>query len=278
MSFSLSILASGSRGNAVLVNAGETKILIDCGLGVRTLAPLLQSVGVHLKDLSAILITHEHGDHTRGLERVLNHTRAALYATDGTLTAIERVIPSRTAVHIVAQDMFEVGAATVRAIPVPHDANEPVGYHITLGRHRLTLATDLGEVTPAVAAALADSTVAVFESNHDEAMLRNGSYPEMLKQRIRSKFGHLSNRQCAEALRACRDTELSTVVLAHLSDENNDPAIARTAVETVLNGHGCALHVTRQGAVGPFLKFDSHTHSNGEPSCEPWSLFPSPSS
>lgn len=260
------------------MNTGETKILIDCGLGVRTLAPLLQSAGVHIKDLNAILITHEHSDHVRGLERVLSHTHTSLYATDGTLAAIDHMIPARTAVNVVDGEAFEIGNMVVRSIRILHDAAEPVSYHLTLNQHRLLVATDLGEVTSAIAEALANSTVAVFESNHDEVMLTNGSYPELLKQRIRSKLGHLSNRQCADALRACRDTELSTVVLAHLSDENNDPAIARTSAETVLNRRGCALHVTRQGAVGPFLKFDSHTHNNGEPSCEPWLLFPSPSS
>lgn len=274
MSFSLSILASGSRGNALVINAGDTKIMIDCGLGVRTLMPLLQSVGVQAKDLNAILITHEHTDHMRGLERFLNHTRASLYATEGTFDTIEHVIPTRTPVRIVTQETFEIGTIRVRAIPVPHDANEPVAYYVTVGRHRLTVATDLGEVTPEISKALKHSTVAVFESNHDEVMLANGSYPEILKRRIRSGTGHLSNSQCAAALQACRDSELCTVILAHLSDENNDPERARTSAESVLNGRSCSLHVTRQGATGPFLKFESHSNSKGHIPCEPLQLFP----
>lgn len=275
MNFSLSILASGSHGNALLLNSGSTKILIDCGLGVRTLTPLLQSVGVNIKDLTAILITHEHGDHTRGLERVLNHTRATLFASEGTLACLDHVLPARTAVHVVNHEPFEIGDVVVRGIPVPHDACEPVGYHLTLNQHRMTVATDLGEVTPDLADALLNSTIAVLESNHDEVMLRNGSYPELLKQRIRSSLGHLSNRQCAEALNDCRDRELRTVVLAHLSDENNDPALARDSAAAALNGHDCALHVTRQGATGPFLKFDSNPHIKGESTCVPLPLFPS---
>lgn len=278
MSFSLSILASGSRGNALLINTGETKILVDCGLGVRTLFPLLQSVGVNGKEISAILVTHEHSDHTRGLERVLSHTHASLYATEGTLSGVERVIPARTQVFMVGGESFEIGKVVVRGIPVPHDANEPCGYHFTFNGHRLTVVTDLGEVTPEVAAALANSTVAVLESNHDEVMLQTGSYPALLKQRIRSKLGHLSNRQCADALKACHDTELTTVVLAHLSDENNDPALARQSAEAAMNGRACDLHVTRQGATGPYLKFDSQSHITGEIPCEPLSLFHSPSS
>src|SRR6185503_4265877 len=99
MTFSLSVFASGSRGNALLIDAGNTKILVDCGLGVRALMPLMQSVGTNAKELSAILITHEHTDHMRGLERFLNHTRATLYASEGTLDAIDRVIPKRTSAH-----------------------------------------------------------------------------------------------------------------------------------------------------------------------------------
>ena len=277
MNLSLCVLASGSRGNALLINTGDTRILVDCGLGVRTLFPLLQSVGVNGKELSAILITHEHSDHTRGLERVLNHTRAELFASEGTLACIDRVIPARTKVNVVRRESFEIGKVTVRAIPVPHDAAEPFGYHFTFNDHRLTVATDLGEVTPELDQALKQSTVAVLESNHDEIMLQNGSYPAFLKERIRSEFGHLSNRQCAAALKACHDTDLTTVVLAHLSDENNDPAVARQSAEAAILGRTCALHVTRQGATGPYLKFDSQSHHSGEPLCEPSSLFPSPS-
>jgi phosphoribosyl 1,2-cyclic phosphodiesterase len=278
MSFSLSIFASGSRGNALLVNTGDARILIDCGLGVRTLVPLLQSAGVHLKDLNAILITHEHTDHVRGLERVLNHTHAALYATEGTLAAIDHVIPARTTTCAVNSEAFEIGNAVIRAIPIPHDAAEPVSYQLVFDHHRLLVATDLGKVTRELAGALRDSTVAVFESNHDEEMLANGSYPEFLKERIRSNTGHLSNRQCATALKACRESELRTVILAHLSDENNEPPLARASAEAVLDPDACSLFVTRQGAVGPHLNFDSHHHTKGQPTCEPWSLFPSRSS
>jgi phosphoribosyl 1,2-cyclic phosphodiesterase len=274
LSFSLSILASGSRGNALLVNAGDTKLLIDCGLGVRTLLPLLQSVGVTANELSGILITHEHTDHMRGLERFLPRTRAALYATDGTLAGIDHVVPARTTVRVMTTEPVEIGDIPVRAIPIPHDANEPCGYQLTIGEHRLLVATDLGEVTPEIFDALQNSTVAVFESNHDEEMLATGSYPEILKRRIRSRNGHLSNRQCATALKACQQTELTTVILAHLSDENNDPRIARSMAAEAMNGRTCDLHVTRQGATGPYLQFSPNIYMKGQSTCEPLPLFP----
>ncbi len=258
----------------MLVDTGDARILIDCGLGVRTLAPLMQSVGAHLKDLNAIMITHEHTDHMRGLERVLPHARsAAVYATDGTLSGVEPVVPARTTMYVVGEDAFEIGPVVVQAIPTPHDANEPCAYHLTIGEHRLLVATDMGEVTPEIAAALQSSTVAVFESNHDEVMLANGSYPEILKRRIRSNLGHLSNRQCAAALTDTVDTELSTIILAHLSDENNHPDVARASAESVLNGRGCDLHVTRQGVTGPYLNFSSNIHLKGQSTCEPLPLF-----
>jgi phosphoribosyl 1,2-cyclic phosphodiesterase len=274
VNLSLFILASGSRGNALVVSNGAAKIMIDCGLGVRILMPLLQSAGIHAKDLNAVLITHEHADHMRGLERFLNHTRAELYATEGTLAAIDHAVPARTKTCTVKRDAFEINGVEIRAIPVPHDANEPVAYHLTIGPHHLTVATDLGEVTGEIHSALKQSTITVFESNHDEGMLENGSYPAILKSRIRSDTGHLSNRQCAAALQSCKDTELTTVILAHLSDENNDPALARVSAEAALDGQSCDLYVTRQGVTGPFLRFDSNSnYHKGQLSCEPLSLF-----
>jgi phosphoribosyl 1,2-cyclic phosphodiesterase len=274
LDLSLFVLASGSRGNALLIKTQNTRLMVDCGLGVRTLLPLMQSVGVHPKDLNTILITHEHTDHVRGIERFFSHTRAALYASEGTLDAIDRMIPARATVGVATADAFDIGGIAVQAIPVPHDAAEPLAYHITIGEHRLTVATDLGEVTRDVAKALKHSTIAVFESNHDEDMLQNGSYPEILKRRIRSSTGHLSNRQCSSALESCRETDLSTVILAHLSDENNEPEIARATTGAILDGTVCSLYVTRQGTTGPYLNFSNNLSTKGQPSCEPLHLFP----
>lgn len=252
MSLQLFILASGSRANAICLKTERQTILIDAGLGVRSLLPALAYVGVRPDELSAVLLTHEHTDHVRGLTSLLARTRAAVYASPGTLDRVEYMLPQRTNTVPLRRDTVEIGDLRVKPISVPHDAAEPLAYHIAADGHRITIATDLGEVPPELQTALAHSTVAVFESNHDEEMLRAGSYPELLKERIASRLGHLSNRQSADALAECRGNGLRTVVLTHLSDENNHPALARDAVQPVLEWE-VELHITSRSVAGPFL-------------------------
>jgi phosphoribosyl 1,2-cyclic phosphodiesterase len=253
LSLQIFILASGSRANAVLLSEGSTRILIDAGLGIRSLSAALSEVGLRTSELSAVLLTHEHSDHVRGLDSLLSHTQVPLYATEGTLGAVGMMIPARTHVTAMNNETWEIGSFAVRAVPVPHDAAEPCGYFVQGGGHRLTFATDLGEVPDPLSDLLARSTFAMLESNHDVRMLRYGSYPEFLKDRIRSPFGHLSNTQTAAALKKARGNGLQTVVLAHLSDENNDPALAHRVASKALSGSGIALHVTTRSTMGPFL-------------------------
>ena len=254
MSITLSVLASGSKANAVLISEGKFRILIDAGLGIRMMTASLNEIGVRVSDLSAILITHEHTDHVRGLAKLLDRARTPLYASAETLEAVDYIIPARVRTTAMDGDAVELGPFAVQGIPVPHDAAGPLAYHLQIGAHRITVATDLGEVPSALSKALAQSTTLVFESNHDEKMLRGGSYPEFLKDRILSEFGHLSNRQCAEALSECQGNGLKTVVLAHLSDENNRPELARASAHKVLKDSGAELHVTSRTASGPFLE------------------------
>ncbi|MBU0508730.1 MBL fold metallo-hydrolase [bacterium] len=255
MSLSLFILASGSKANAICLKSGNQTILIDAGLGVRSMLPALHSVGVRPDDLDAILLTHEHSDHVRGLTSLLARTQSAVYASPGTLDRVDYMIPRRTTVVPVRSRTVEIGSLLIRPIAVPHDAAEPLAFHIVAGEHRVTIATDLGEVPDDLQTLLAHSTCAVLESNHDEEMLRCGSYPELLKERIASSLGHLSNRQSAAALAECKDNGLRMVVLAHVSDENNDPDLARVTTEEVLDP-GVELHVTARSTAGPFLTLE----------------------
>jgi phosphoribosyl 1,2-cyclic phosphodiesterase len=256
VSLQVFILASGSKANAVLLCEGNTRILIDAGLGIRSLTQALGTAGLRINQLSAVLLTHEHTDHVRGLNSLLSHVSAPLYATAGTLDAVNGVIPVRSKVTAMDHKTREIGPFAVRAIPVPHDAAEPCGFCVQTRSHYLTFATDLGEVPAELADALLHSSFAMLESNHDVKMLRCGSYPEFLKERIRSPFGHLSNTQTAAALKAAKGNGLSTVVLAHLSDENNDPALAHKVASKALSGSGVALYVTTRGAMGPFLNLE----------------------
>jgi phosphoribosyl 1,2-cyclic phosphodiesterase len=256
LSLQIFILASGSKANAVLLCEGNTRILIDAGLGIRNMTAALGTAGLRINQLAAVLLTHEHTDHVRGLNSLLSHTYLPVYATVGTLGAVDWMIPMRSKVAAMDHETWEIGPFAVRAIPVPHDAAEPCGFCVQVGKHQLTFATDLGEVPEELSAALAHSNFIMLESNHDKQMLLAGSYPEILKQRILSHLGHLSNAQAAAALKAAQGNGLATVVLAHLSDENNDPALARAASEEALVGSGAALHVTTRGAMGPFLNLD----------------------
>jgi len=256
VSLQVFILASGSKANAVLLCEGNTRILIDAGLGIRSLTQALGTAALRINQLSAVLLTHEHSDHVRGLGSLLGHTGLPVYATAGTLGAVDGVIPVRSKVTAMDHKTREIGPFAVRAIPVPHDASEPCGFCVQTESHQLTFATDLGEVPAQLADALLHSSFAMLESNHDARMLRCGSYPEFLKERIRSPFGHLSNTQTAAALKTAKGNGLQTVVLAHLSDENNDPALARRVVAKALAGSGVALHVTTRGAMGPFLNLE----------------------
>lgn len=256
MSLQVFVLASGSKANAVLLCNEDARILIDAGLGIRSMTTALNTAGVRINQLSAVFLTHEHTDHVRGLGSLLDKTYMPVYASAGTLGAVEWMIPGRSRLIAMDHQTCEVGPFAVRGISVPHDAAEPIGFNISVGKHRLTVATDLGEVPAELSESLAHSTFTMLESNHDVHMLLNGSYPEILKQRIRSNMGHLSNDQTAAALDVCKGNGLRTVVLAHLSDENNDPALARAASEAVLRGTGAELHVTTRSTIGPFLNLE----------------------
>lgn len=256
MPLTLSVLASGSKANALLLSTGQTTILIDAGLGIRTLLPALHRAGARPEQLAAVFITHEHTDHVRGLTSLLARARCPVYASAGTLAAVDYMLPARSKTAALTAAAVDVGGVAVRGIPVPHDAAGPLAYCVETDGHRVTIATDLGVVPPELSAALAHSTCVVLESNHDEALLLAGPYPEILKQRIRSELGHLSNAQTAAALADCRGNGLRHVVLAHLSDENNEPALARAATAAALNGTAAELHVTTRSATGPFLNLD----------------------
>lgn len=249
----LSILASGSKANALLLREGATRILVDAGLGIRGMIFALQEIGERPQDINAVFITHEHNDHTRGLGSLLKKASIPVYATAGTLKAISPGFMRLQKAFPMNGSAVDVGPFTVRAISTSHDAAEPAAYQIHCGCELITVATDTGEVSPELHQAFTESTVAVIESNHDEHLLRTGPYPEVLKIRIAGNTGHLSNRQTADVLRDCNNRHMKHVVLAHLSEENNHPDLARDSARTALNNSDIAVHLTAQRMVGPLL-------------------------
>lgn len=232
-------LGSGSEGNGLVVEVGTTRILIDCGFGVRDTVARLGRLGLEPEDLAAILVTHEHADHIGGVAAFAARFELPVWLTFGTLDmAGEHLEPVQRVYGFDSQDVFAIGAVEVRPFPVPHDAREPVQFVLGDGVSRLGVLTDIGTTTPHVEASLSRCHAIVLECNHDESLLASGSYPHSLKQRIQGRWGHLCNEAAAKLLRAIDTSVLKHVVAAHLSRENNTPALARTALAGAL---GCEV-------------------------------------
>ena len=233
-------LGSGSAGNALLVRTAGAVLLVDCGVGVRRLLRALSSVGLTMADVDALLISHEHSDHIRELPRFVKQGTAVL-STRGSARAAN--VPTQLWEETRAERPVRIADVEVLAIPVCHDAAEPCGFLIRSGAGSVTVVTDLGCPSPAAAEAIAESRLVVLEANHDEAMLRRGPYPERLQRRILSDSGHLSNAGCADLLaQAIRgSTQPPTVWLAHLSETNNRPHLAKQTVQRRLTQVGLRL-------------------------------------
>ncbi len=233
-------LGSGSAGNALLVRTAGAVLLVDCGVGVRRLLRALSSVGLTMADVDALLISHEHSDHIRELPRFVKQGTAVL-STRGSARAAN--VPPQLWEETRPERPVRIADVEVLAIPVCHDAAEPCGFLIRSGAGSVTVVTDLGCPSPAAAEAIAESRLVVLEANHDEALLRRGPYPERLQRRILSDSGHLSNASCAELLaQAIRgSTQPPTVWLAHLSETNNRPHLAKQTVQRRLTQVGLRL-------------------------------------
>lgn len=224
-----SVLASGSRANCAYVEAGGERFLIDCGLSARRVSDSLDQFGISSESIGHILITHEHQDHVRGLRVFGRRFGTPIYGTAGTLGELDYPGPM---ISVVSGKEFRIGAVQVEACSIAHDAVDPVGYIIRADGVTFVYLTDLGRVTPLVQAAVQRAHALVLESNHDEDLLWSCNYPWELKRRISSAFGHLSNEHCAQLLADYGHEELSHIVLAHLSENSNNPA---KALETLGN-------------------------------------------
>jgi phosphoribosyl 1,2-cyclic phosphodiesterase len=235
MGVRLTPLGSGSRGNAALLEAGQTKLLIDAGLSARALAQRLDAVGVAPESVDAILLSHEHSDHTRGAERFSRKHGTTVVCSIETLAAMD-LSPRHFERWVALPDggSLEVGNVTVEHFPIPHDAARPVGFRLRAEGLCVGVATDLGHATTLVAERLRGCHMLMIESNHDEEMLRNGPYPWQLKQRVSGRMGHLSNDETAALLREIVAEDCGAVVLAHLSEKNNTPELARKCASAAL--------------------------------------------
>lgn len=244
MAVSVSVLASGSRGNCAVVASSTTNILVDAGLSCRETLKRVRSLGERAERISAILITHEHSDHVAGLQRLAAKLDVPIFMTAAThhswnksMRDEEGKIPELKKVeHFAAGRSFQVGDIAVTPFTIPHDAIDPVGFTFRMEGVKVGFATDLGYMPVSVRDHLRGCDVLVMESNHDVEMLRSGPYPWSVKQRVMSRVGHLSNEALAEFFTNDYDGCASYVVLAHLSEQNNHPEIALRAAESALQG------------------------------------------
>lgn len=227
-------LGSGSEGNGLVVEAGHTRVLMDCGFGLADTMSRLARLGLQPDELAGIVVTHEHGDHIGGVGRLARKYKLPVWLTAGTLGMAQDL--DGVAVQVIdSHAAFVVEALEIQPYPVPHDAREPVQYVFSDGAKRLGVLTDSGCSTPHIEAMLAGVEALVLECNHDAAMLENGPYPASLKRRVGGRFGHLENSQSAALLEKLKHDRLQCVMAAHVSRKNNTTTLAQRALARVLD-------------------------------------------
>jgi phosphoribosyl 1,2-cyclic phosphodiesterase len=232
-----SVLGSGSKGNSIFVESGSTAILVDGGFSGREIAERLSRIDRDISCLKAVFVTHEHHDHISGVGVVSRRCRVPVFANQGTYRGAGKRLTK-----LFKQSEFETGEAVdfdglqVRSFAISHDTADPVGFVIDDGKSRLGICTDTGIPTRLISRRMAQCDALVVEFNHDPVMLKNGPYPQSLKQRVNSSQGHLSNSDGAGLLDSVIHDGLRQVVLAHLSETNNLPEIAYREAEKVVKG------------------------------------------
>ena len=232
-------LASGRTGKSYFVGDADGGLLVDCGLSARAIEKqLADGIGMTPEALGGILVTHEHIDHIKGVGVLARRYHLPVYATQGTWDAmLDKIGPVSSEQQFILPektDALSIGRFDVEWFPTAHDASEPVAYVIHQNAQKISIATDTGVLKPAMLGKLYDSDIIVMEANHDETMLRGGRYPLYLKRRILGELGHLSNHACGEGLHEIIGAHTQHVVLAHLSQENNLPALAHQTVKDIL--------------------------------------------
>jgi phosphoribosyl 1,2-cyclic phosphodiesterase len=231
-------LGSGSRGNAILVESGNTCIVVDCGFSLKQTLSRLQRLGKSPQDVDAVILSHEHADHASGVGTVARALEVPVWMTEGTFAASRERLGSLSDIQLFSPHVpFEIDDIYVTPFPVPHDAREPCQFVFSDGATRLGMLTDVGSTTAHIELMLSGCEGLILECNHDGRLLAAGSYPATLKARIGGPHGHLDNDTAGELLARLDYSRLQTIVAAHLSENNNTPALARVALAEAL---GCA--------------------------------------
>ena len=262
------VLGSGSGGNAVLVEAGESRVLVDAGFGTRTIAARLRTIGVAPESIEACIVTHEHTDHVKGAAAGAVRWGWRLYASAGTVDAWPELQASNC-VRVATGACIDLSRVRVTTYATPHDAASPIGVRVTSLRNGASavVCTDVGHASDGVRALCGEADILVLESNHDEGMLRAGPYPPSVRARIASRTGHLSNRACAGLARDVVHANLTHVVLAHLSENCNDHGVAHTTTADALRRtrfRGRLSVAMQHDVVGPFLPRASRAEAEAQ--------------
>ena len=250
-------LGSGSKGNAVLLECGGTRVLVDAGFSARRLAERLGVIGVDPRSIAALVLTHEHTDHVSAVESAVKRWGWGVHATAGTLQGVGTRLRGAATTAVTPGQAFTIGGIAFEPFRTSHDASEPIGVVAgsTKSGTRAAIVTDLGIVTESVRNAIQRADVLVLESNHDEVMLASGPYPYHLKRRVAGNWGHLSNRAAGQLATEAMHGGLQQVVLAHLSATNNTPAMALDAMRASLKRarfRGTVTAAPQHAVAGPF--------------------------
>lgn len=243
MKLSFLSLASGSSGNCYYLGTPEFGILIDAGIGIRTIKKVLKDKAIDFNKIVAILITHDHADHIKTVGYLGEKLCIPVYTTEGVHKGIDksRYVEDKLCVsrRVIEKEVpFMIKDFRITAFEVPHDSTDNVGYHIEYGEHKFTFATDVGHITETVGKYICRANHLILEANYEDEMLKNGSYPAFLKERVASPTGHLSNREAAEFIATHYDEKLKNIWLCHLSRDNNHPELALKAVDNRLYQEG----------------------------------------
>ena len=246
-------LGSGSSGNATLICTAKTTLLLDCGFTLKETTLRMAQLGVSPNDIDAVLISHEHGDHIKGIGPLSRKFNVPVWLTHGTYHALKDTKFSQ--IHLLhAHEAFSIGDIKINPFPTPHDAAESCQYLFEKDQARFACVTDLGICTPHVEAMLTGVNGLVLECNYDEEMLKNGPYPASLQARIRGNFGHLGNVQAGELIKRLDHASLQMILLGHLSEQNNCGTVAAQTIQHYLHDGDARINVLDQHAASRWFE------------------------
>ena len=230
--------------------------MVDCGFSVKDSIKRLERLGKTPEDITAILVTHEHSDHWKGVLPLATKYGIKVYMTAGCFKGTKANLSDYQVIQLIDSHIcFNVGEIEVKPVPVPHDAREPVQYILSNGHHKLGILTDIGSITPYVSAVYNNCDALIVEANHDLNMLRNGDYPSFLKERVGSQWGHLNNEQTASLINSLTQDRLQHLVIAHISLRNNDIKLVKSQIEPIFKGKG-SIHYACQNQGFDWLNLD----------------------